>query len=350
MKSKKGLAIINLGTPDSYKVSDVRRYLVEFLMDGRVIDIPILLRWFLVRGIIALFRAPRSAKAYKSIWTSEGSPLMVISKKTEKRMQELLPDIHVSLGMRYGNPSIENSIDQLKNKGVEDVLVLPMYPHYAMSSYETVVERVKRVVKKKKFRGMKFSYFPHFYQKPEYGDVLSNSINEYWSADKHDYLLFSYHGIPERHLRKTHPRKKHVTTLEPVPCIECKGDAKAVCYRRHCLETTEIVAQRLNLDKREYGTSFQSRLGFDPWVRPYTAARIKELAKMGVKKLAVVTPAFVADCLETIEEMGDEGKEIFIENGGEKFTLIPCLNIREDWMQVLKKWVENHFSLEDVKA
>lgn len=335
--AKKGIVLMNLGSPDSTEVKDVRRYLDEFLMDGRVLDTPVLWRALLVKGIIVPFRAPKSAEAYKSIWTKEGSPLIVISEQQRDALQAQV-DEPVVIAMRYGNPTPWAAFDELMQKSpeLEEVIVVPMYPHYAMSSYETAVEYAKKVHKEKKYP-FRLKFVPPFYKDAGYIDALSESIRPYLNAD-YDQIVFSYHGIPERHVHKTDPSGKHC--LSNGNCCMQDNPAHAFCYRHQIISTTRLVAEKLNIPKEKYSFSFQSRLGRDEWLKPYTAVRLGEMPKEGIKKLLVVCPAFVADCLETLEEMAEEGKEIFLHAGGEQFTLIPCMNSQAAWIGALKNLLQ----------
>lgn len=333
---KKAVVLMNLGSPDSTSVPDVKRYLDEFLMDERVIDKPWLLRALLVKGIIVPFRAPNSAKAYKSIWTEKGSPLIVISKDQERALKQELEE-PVAIAMRYGNPTPQKAFDELVQKypGLEEVIAIPMYPHYAMSSYETAVAYAKEQHQKGKY-SFKLTFIKPFYDNADYIDALCNSIAPHLE-NEYDQILFSYHGIPERHILKCDPTKQHCLTMEN--CCDVPSPAHAYCYRHQCWTTTNLVAEKLHISKEKWGFSFQSRLGRDPWLQPYTAVRLGKLPKEGVKKILVVCPAFVADCLETIEEMGEEGREIFLHAGGERFDLIPCLNVHPLWIDAMAKWI-----------
>lgn len=333
---KKGVLLVNLGSPDSTETKDVKKYLDEFLMDERVIDLPYLLRALLVKGIILNTRPKKSAKAYKKIWWPEGSPLIVLSKRLQTNLQKKV-SLPVELAMRYGNPSIEHGLTQLNNQGVDEVLLLPLYPQFAMATTETIVVLAEKI-KKEKFPTMKLEILPAFYNKKDYIKNLADSIQDSLQNFKSDYILFSYHGVPERHIRKSDVTKSHCQINNT--CCVTPSKAHDFCYRHQCLETTRQVAEVLGLEEGKFGTSFQSRLGRDPWLQPYTDATIDGLAQKGIKNLAVVTPAFVSDCLETLEEIGMEAAESFKENGGEHFLSIPCLNNREDWVQTLTSWVE----------
>ncbi len=330
---------MNLGSPDSTEVKDVKRYLDEFLMDERVIDKPWLLRALLVKGIIVPFRAPKSAAAYKSIWTEKGSPLIIISEQLRDALKKEVEE-PVVIAMRYGNPSPKAAFDKLveKNPGLEEVIAIPMYPHYAMSSYETAVEYAKEQYNKGGYR-FKLTFIKPFYDNEEYIHALCETVKPFLTED-YDQILFSYHGIPERHVLKCDPTGKHC--LKVANCCEVPSEAHAYCYRHQCWTTTNLVGDRLAIPKEKRGFSFQSRLGRDPWLQPYTAVRLEELPKEGVKKVLVVCPAFVSDCLETIEEMGEEGREIFLHAGGKSFTLIPCLNVHPLWVSTLAKWARQY--------
>ena len=335
----KGVLLINLGSPDSPTKKDVKTYLDEFLMDERVLDVAYWKRYVLVKGIILNTRPKKSAAAYQKIWWDEGSPLVVLSERFQEKLQSKL-DVPVALGMRYGSMSIEKALEELSQKGVTDVYVLPLYPHYAMSSYETVVVKTEELVAEK-FPKMNLNIQSVFYKDPNYIKVLAKSISDIYSPKEFDHLLFSYHGIPERHIYKTDPTKKHCQ-IDGKCCNASMPEAQDRCYRHQCLETTKLVAAELGLEEGKYSNSFQSRLLRDPWLKPYTDFELEKFAKDdSKKKLAVVTPAFVSDCLETLEEIAMEGKEEFLEAGGDKFEHIPCINTREDWVDLVANWVQD---------
>jgi len=332
----KGVLIVNLGSPNSTEVNDVRKYLDQFLMDERVIDFPKLIRKILVKGLILNIRPKKSSNAYKRIWWKEGSPLIVISKKFHSKIQKK-SKVHVSLSMRYGNPSIKSGLQDLKNKGVKEVLVIPLYPQFAMSSAETITVETDDI-KNKFFTEMKLSHFPSFYNKPDYIEVLSNSIRDFLKDKKIDHLLFSYHGIPNRHILKSDITGSHCK-MNGICCFK-KSEAHKYCYRHQCEITTLNVAKNLGLKKGSFSTSYQSRVTIiGSWLKPYTDKTILEFAKKGYKSIAVVTPAFVSDCLETLEEIGMEASEDFKNNGGKELYLIPCLNYRDDWVNVASNWI-----------
>ena len=331
----KGVLLINLGSPDSPSKKDVKKYLGEFLMDERVIDTPYILRTLLVKGIILNTRPKKSAEAYQKVWTEEGSPLIVYTNKLQAKVQEQV-NVPVEIAMRYGNPSIKSGMDNLYKQGVKDILVIPLYPQYAMATTETVIVKSEEV-KNAYYKDVTFTIVPPFYNHPDYIRVLSNSIADGLNGFKYDHLLFSYHGIPERHIYKTDPTKSHCKI--DGSCCNTSSTAHETCYRHQCFETTKLVAKTLNLEASTYSDSFQSRLGRDPWLQPYTAEQFENFPKNRIKNLAVVTPAFVADCLETIEEIGMEGKEDFLDSGGAEFKTIPCLNDNDEWAEVLAKWI-----------
>ncbi|HEV7620226.1 MAG TPA: ferrochelatase [Flavisolibacter sp.] len=336
---KRAVVLMNLGSPDSTRVKDVKRYLDQFLMDERVIDKPWLLRALLVKGIIVPLRAPRSSEAYKSIWTDIGSPLIVISKQLRDALKKELEE-PVAMAMRYGNPSPDEAFKELvqKNPDLQEVLLVPLYPHFAMSSYETALEYAKEQHQKGNYT-FNLTAIKPFYNEDAYINALSESIRPYLEKE-YDQVLFSYHGIPERHVEKTDPTGQHC--LKVNNCCEVDSPAHQFCYRHQCLVTAKLVVKKLNIPEHKWKMSFQSRLGRDPWLKPYTVKRLEELPGEGVKKLVIVCPAFVSDCLETLEEMGIEGKEVFLHAGGETFELVPCLNVHPLWVSALAKWVNEY--------
>ena len=342
----KGALLINLGSPDSPDPRDVKRYLGEFLMDERVIDISKVLRTFLVKGIILNTRPKKSAKAYKKIWWEEGSPLIVLSKRLQKSVQKKI-SIPVELAMRYGNPSIEEGIKNLVNQGVSEIILIPLYPQFAMATTETILVLAEEV-RSQNHPNLSFTVLPPFYNHPDYIRVLSESIQENLKDKEWEHLLFSYHGIPERHIRKSDVTKSHCKIDKS--CCQTSSKAHKYCYRHQCYETTRLVAEYLELKEGTFSTSFQSRLGLDPWLRPYTDQTVAKFAKKGLKKMAIATPAFVSDCLETLEEIGMEAAEDFEEKGGEKLYVIPCINDRPDWVNVLSRWIDQWALAETAKT
>lgn len=342
----KGVLLVNLGSPNSTDPKDVKKYLDEFLMDERVIDVPYWARTLIVRGIILNTRPKKSAEAYKKIWWEEGSPLIVLSERLQSKINDIA-SVPVSLAMRYGKPSILSGLQELHNKGIKEVLLFPLYPQFAMATTETILVLAEEL-RKKHFPEMRFTTVPPFYKHPDYIRVLSESISESLKGKDFQHLLFSYHGVPERHIYKSDITKSHCKI--DGSCCKTPSEAHQFCYRHQCFETTRLVAEYLELKENTYSVSFQSRLGFDPWLQPYTDRTIERFGKQGMKKLAVVTPAFVSDCLETLEEIAMEGEEIFHEVGGKDFSVVPCLNDREDWVKVLARWVNEWAHQKPVEA
>jgi len=332
--SKKGILLVNLGSPRSTKVEDVKEYLDEFLMDEKVIDYRWFFRNLLVRGLILRTRPAKSAEAYKTVWTDEGSPLIVITEKIQKKLQKIV-DVPVEIGMRYAEPSIETGIRKLVEQGITDIVLFPLYPQYAMSTTETVVEKAEEV-RKAKFPEVKINYIEPFYNRDIYLDCLAESIRENL-PENYDALQFSYHGVPERHIYKTDPTK---TCGIGECCFRESNPSHQFCYRHQCYKTTEEVIKRLEIPKEKTIVSFQSRLGKDKWIEPYTDETLENLPKKGVKNLAICCPAFVSDCLETLEEISVEGKEEYLHAGGQNFHYVPCLNDDDRWIEVVKTLCE----------
>ncbi len=333
----KGVLLINLGSPENTTLAAVKTYLDEFLMDKYVIDVPFLLRAFLVRGLILRKRPEKSAKAYKKIWWDEGSPLIVLSKRMHEKVRKLV-DIPVSLAMRYGKPSILSGLQELATQGVNEVLLFPLYPHHAMSSTTTVLELAEEL-RKKHFSEMKFTVVHAFYNKPDYIKTLADSIKKHLKGFEYDHLLFSYHGLPERHIRKTDITKSHCKIDDS--CCNTASPAHEFCYRHQCYETTKEVVKLLKIPENKYSQTFQSRLAGDKWLEPYTDIEVNKMPEKGIRNLAVVTPAFVVDCLETLEEIAMEANHQFKEHGGENFLAIPCLNDDDEWCDVVGNWVND---------
>ena len=334
--SQSAVLLVNLGSPNSSGTGDVRTYLREFLMDGRVLDAPYPVRFGIVHFMILPFRPKKSAKAYEKIWTAEGSPLVITSRKVQARLQQRL-DMPVELAMRYQNPSIGQALEQLRDAGVKELLLIPMFPHYAMSSYETAVERVASLLTKIAPE-ISLSVMAPFYEHPDYIKALVGSAADYLKQP-YDHLLFSFHGIPERHLRRSDPTSCYCLTTQ-----ECCAGTSLVhdtCYRAQCLKTVRAFAQSAGLPDDKFSIAFQSRLGRDPWLKPHTDHVLETLARTGTKKLLVMCPAFVADCLETLEEIGLRGRQSFRDAGGEELTLIPCLNEHPLWIAALEKMVRD---------
>src|SRR5574343_588019 len=333
MKAKKGILLINLGTPDSPSVPDVRKYLREFLMDPRVIDINAVGRTLLLNGIIAPFRCSKSAKSYHAIWTDEGSPLMSYGLKVKKLLQDKMgEDYHVDLAMRYQNPSIESVLNSFYEKKIFDIKVIPLFPQYASATTGSVHEKVMDIVKDWQIVP-RIEFVNSFYNHPIMLDAFAEIGKEYMK-DGYDHVLFSFHGLPVRQLVKADPSKAHCQKVDK--CCETITENNQFCYSAQCYQTAKGIAEKLGIDKSNYSICFQSRLGRDPWIQPYTSKVIEELAHQGKKKILVFCPAFVADCLETIFEIAVEYQEEFEEFGGEKVQLVPGLNDHPKWIEALE--------------
>jgi len=333
----KGVLLVNLGSPESPTAKDVKPYLDEFLMDRFVIDVPFFLRALLVRGVILQTRPKKSAAAYARIWTPEGSPLIVLSKKMHQKVAAKT-EIPVALAMRYGTITILKGLQELHDKGVNEVMLFPLYPQHAMASTTTILVLAEEL-RAKHFPEMKFTIVPAFYNKPDYIKVLAESIQKHLEGYDYDHLLFSYHGVPKRHIRKTDITKSHCKIDRT--CCSTPSPAHEFCYSHQCYETTKLVTEYLNIPKEKYSQTFQSRLAGDKWLTPYTDVEVNKMPEKGIKKLAVVTPAFVADCLETLEEIAMEANEEFKHHGGKEFVAIPCLNDEDEWCNLVTKWIED---------
>jgi ferrochelatase len=330
---KRAVLLVNLGSPDSTAVPAVRRYLREFLGDERVIDLRP--RWaarLLVDVLITPFRAPKSAHAYRTVWTAEGSPLIVTTQRVRDKLAAALgPDTSVYVAMRYGNPSIASVVTRLAADGIDEVLLFPQYPHYAMSSWETVVTKVYAEAARRA-PGLRIDGILPFYQDADYIEALY-AVTAPHLAQPHDHILFSYHGIPERHLRKADSSRSHCLTV-PDCCTTCSAH-HATCYRAQVFATTRALVARAGLPAEKFSVSFQSRLAGEPWLTPFTDKEFERFPREGKKRLLVLCPAFVADCLETLEEIRLRGKESFLAAGGESFAQIPCLNDQPPYIDFL---------------
>ncbi len=336
--AKIGILLVNLGTPDSTKTGDVRKYLREFLMDGRVIDFPFIPRWMLVNLIIAPFRAPKSAGEYRKLWTDRGSPLLFHTQDLkDKLIKKLDPEKYlVAMAMRYQNPSIEKGLAELMKAKVKKIIVLPLFPQYASATNGSVIDRVMEIARDWQIIP-EITFVSNYVDHPLFLEAWTELGRE--AMQKHDYdkFLFSYHGLPERQIRKGSVEGY----CKLGACCNKYGLKNQFCYRAQCFQTTRLVAEKLGLPEDKVMTCFQSRLGKDPWIKPYTEDTIKELAKEGVKKVLVFSPAFVADCLETTVEVGEEYKEQFEELGGEHWDLVPSLNSNDTWVECVKDLVES---------
>ncbi len=333
---KKGILLVNLGTPDSPSTKNVRKYLTEFLNDPRVIDINAVGRFLLVNGIIVPFRAPKSAKLYRAIWTADGSPLMIHTKKlTDKVRAQLGDDYVVEYAMRYQNPSIASALDKLREAKVSSITVLPLYPHYASSSSGSTIEKVMEELAKWEVIP-EVKIISKFYDNEGYMNAFVEKGQKH-DISQYDHVIFSYHGLPERHIKKgsVHYGSDYCQLGK---CCNTLTKSNQFCYRANCFYTTRELVKRLNIPENKYTTTFQSRLN-NKWIKPYSDSVIENLAKNGAKKILVFSPAFVADCLETIYEIGTEYQEIFHEHGGEKVDLVESLNDSDTWVNAVVEMV-----------
>ena len=334
MKPQIGVLLIQLGTPLSATVTDVRKYLSEFLNDPRVIDIPYLLRKFLVNIIIVPFRAPKSTKIYQQMWTQEGSPLLIYSEKVQRKLQEKLGDnFKVELAMRYQSPSMDAVLERMKKDNYKRIIVLPLFPQYASASTGSAIDKTLKIISKW-WVIPELSIINQFYDDEGYIASFAE-IGKSYKINDYDHILFSYHGLPERQVDKVHNDGK------PCSAHNCENEIteeNKFCYKAVCYATTRLLAERLSIPKEKYTVSFQSRLD-EKWLKPFSDKVIVEQAKKGAKKLLVFSPAFVADCLETIVEIGIEYQHLFVKNGGEKVQLVESLNDSPQWIDTLKNMV-----------
>ncbi len=325
---KKAVLLINLGTPADCDIASVRRYLHEFLMDARVVDMPAPLRWLLVKSIIVPLRAKKSAAAYQKIWQAQGSPLLLHTTLLQQALAQILgADYQVEFAMRYGEPSIEAIVNKLQDAA--SLQVIPLFPQYSSAATGSAIEHVLHSLSGQ-WNMPALHIINDFYQQPQfidaYADVIKNTLGE----TTVDMLLFSYHGLPQRHLKKS-------------GCGDCKAmpcqQNKTHCYRAQCYQTAQLIAEKLGFASHQYRVSFQSRLGFTPWIKPYTDKLLPKLVRSGVKRIAIVSPSFVADCLETLEEINIRTREQWRTLGGSQFIFIPCLNATPLWVQALANMI-----------
>ena len=338
IKSKVGVLLVNLGTPDSTSTGDVRKYLREFLMDSRVIDIPFLSRWLLVNFIIAPFRAPKSAKEYRKLWTDRGSSLMFHTMDLKEKLISILDSEKyvVEIAMRYQTPSIEAGLLALKNANVSKIIIIPLFPQYASATNGSIVEKVMEIVRSWQIIP-NISFVNNFFEHPLFLQAWSELGNKYTEHQEYECYLFSYHGLPERQIKKGSV-DGHCRLNDQ--CCNHYTKSNQFCYLAQCLHTTRLLAEKMGLPEDKVMTCFQSRLGNDPWIQPYTEDVIRLIAKKGIKNVLVFSPAFVADCLETTVEVGGEYKEKFEDLGGEIWDLVPSLNSSNTWATCVKDLVE----------
>ena len=345
--SREGVLLANLGSPDAPRTPEVRRYLREFLSDPRVIDIPAIPRWLLLNLFILPFRPRKSAEAYRKIWSEDGSPLLVHGHALQKELEKRLV-IPVVLGMRYGTPSIADALRDLKRRGVDRIAVFPLYPQVASASSGTVLEKVF-IEAGREWNVPDLVTVPAFFDDPGFIAAWEAVGRPVLERVNPDHVLFSFHGLPERQVRKADPSGSHCLTH--VTCCDALGAVNRNCYRAQCFRTARAMALALKLPAGGYTVAFQSRLGRDPWIKPYTDHLLREFPDKGVKRLVVFCPAFVADCLETLEEIGIRGRETFLGAGGDGFAMAPSLNTHPRWVEasaalVRKALGRSHFGNE----
>lgn len=335
---KTGVLLINLGTPDSPSTPDVRKYLREFLMDKRVIDIPIISRFFLINGIIAPFRAPKSSAVYKELWDEKGSPLLYYGIEIKELLQERLgKDYVVSFGMRYQNPSIKDAVKELTDQAVTDIVVIPLFPQYASASTGSAIEETMDHIKKLDVIPS-VRFISKFFEHPLFIRAFAELGKKYLKEETYDHFLFTYHGLPERQVRKSSVEGYCQLNQK---CCSSYNKKNQYCYRAQSFETTRLLVKELGIPEEKYSIVFQSRLGKSPWIKPYADHVIPELAKKGIKKILCFSPSFVADCLETTIEGGVEYRDLFFEHGGDKWQLVESLNDSERWVECLEDMVKN---------
>jgi ferrochelatase len=343
--SQTGILLVNLGSPTSPEPRSVAKYLREFLSDPSVIDIPGPLRWALVNLIIAPTRSAKSAAAYKKVWTPKGSPLIVNSFATRDALAERLNRHPLDIGMRYGKPSIAAALERLKTRGCKRIVCLPLYPHIAESSTGTAIRAVHAAAEEQ--GGLEIVMLPEYFDHPAWIEAMRVTAAPQLESVSPDHTLFSFHGLPERHIKKADP---YGTCLASPTCCDTMTETNKRCYKAQCLHSARTLASELKLAEGSWSVSFQSRLGRTPWIEPNTEEVFVELAKSGVRKLAVLTPGFSADCLETLEELHIRGVEIFTEAGGEDLYVVPCLNAEPAWIEALASILEPHLSEQNTEA
>ncbi|HXB42055.1 MAG TPA: ferrochelatase [Bacteroidia bacterium] len=338
--SKTAVLLINLGTPDNPSTPAVRKYLTEFLNDRRVIDISAIGRFFLVNFLIVPFRASKSSKLYKRIWSDKGSPLLYNSLELKKKLQARLGnDFFVELAMRYQSPYIKTALENIRKQKPRKIVVMPLYPQYASSSTGSTIEKVFTEIKS-------WEVIPEMHINSNFHDneAIINCYAEEakrFNINEYDHVLFSYHGLPERQIKKASAHYGDNSCFMG-KCCEVIIEKNQYCYRANCFKTTQLIAKKLNLPEEKYTICFQSRLGRSEWIKPYTDHVLKQRASLGNKKLLVLSPAFVADCLETIHEIGTEYNEAFKSYGGEKADLVPSLNSNDNWVEALSELIKGN--------
>ncbi len=330
---KKGILLVNLGTPDSFKPSDVYKYLIEFLTDPRVIDLPYFKRQLLVRGIIVPFRYKQSAKCYKQIWTDQGSPLLTYGKQLQQLLQESMGENYVvKLAMRYQSPSLEKALNAFQKENIHDLTILPLFPQYSSACTGSIYEKAFSILSKWQVMPS-LRFVSDFYSQKNFIEAHVERGKSH-NLEDYDHILFSFHGLPEKLITKADTSN---LCLKCTTCCDRISSKNEKCYRAQCFKTAHLIAGGLKLPQNKYSITFQSRLGKDPWLSPYTAKVLEEFPKKGIKKVLVFCPSFICDCLETLYEMEVENDELFKEHGGEKLTLVESLNTHPLWIKALKE-------------
>lgn len=339
-KAKTGILLVNVGTPDSTETGDVRKYLREFLMDKRVIDIPFLSRWFLINCIVAPFRAPRSAKEYRKLWTDRGSPLLFHAEDLRDKLNVQLDSARyqVEVAMRYQSPGIGESLERFRKSNVKKIIIIPLFPQYASASTGTVADKVMEIIRKWQVIPS-LTFVNDFVDHPLFLEAWAEIGMDMMGKGEYDTFLFSYHGLPERQILKGSCDGYCQLSDK---CCSVRNKKNQFCYRAQCFYTTRLLSQRLGLPLESVKTSFQSRLLKDPWIKPYTDEVIKDLAAQGRKRVLAFSPAFVADCLETTVEVGEQYREEFLALGGEQWDLVPSLNSSDKWVECLKDIIQTN--------
>jgi len=332
---KTGILLVNTGSPDSPSTKDVRRYLREFLMDPHMVDLAFLPRWILVNLIIAPFRARTSAKKYQKIWQSQGSPLVLLTQTLADKMNQMFTDEYqVEIAMRYGKPNIEMGLKNLAAKNCEHVIVVPMFPQYASATTDSVIKEAKKAATK---LNLPLSFIAPFYDNELFINAYTKLFEQH-EIDE-DFILFSYHGLPERQIDKVPCHKSLCARIDACPAIHGKNKH---CYRAQCFATTKAIATALNLDREKYMTTFQSRLGKTPWIKPYTDHALESFCQQGMRNITIACPSFTTDCLETLEEIAIRGKAQWQALGGHRFRMIPGLNAEDFWVSALTEIIQRH--------
>ena len=336
---RKGVVLLNLGTPDSPESDEVRKYLKNFLMDPFVLDVPFLVRWCIVHGAILPTRPSLAAAAYQKIWTDRGSPLLFHLEDLVDNVQKKLGDgWRVEPAMRYGSPSIERAMQVFRGKIQEELLIIPLYPQYSLAATESSIQECSRLAKKI-LPETRLKFVESFFNFDLFIKAFAVNIQETLKDFYYDHILFSFHGLPERQIRKVDHTRSHC--LIEKDCCQSMTTQNLLCYRAQCFTTARLIAEKAGIARGKYTICFQSRLGRTPWIQPFTDHYYRQLPKQGVKKIAVVCPAFVADCLETLEEVQIRGREEFIHNGGIDLKLVPSLNASEVWVDAVVHLVQH---------